>query len=525
VRAEIEARYWDLHNRAAAIGVDTSDVDTNRTNWLALIAAYSPGIDDYTADTRINFNVYSDESWTHWGTATGATIATSATDTILSDTGASLGEVTRGSADFGGPAYVPGEYSALLVFKKDAVTARRPCFRLVFEGSPTVGAKYGGMIINTTNGQYIADPYGNLGLDGMIVYDLGDGYYAAVVIATGPADATSVRIQILPAFANSSNVADGALTGSITVRTTPILARGWEQNLGRGPLNGKLYTYSYALTSLAKAISERDGITSVVMNPIPDVVIRADSNGVIKAGQLPRDIALKASAGTADVTALCAWSKTDPSGVTSSMGASTGILTLSAFSVNEAFEDVQFTYAGVVTRAAKVHIIKVNDPPPTTGGTGGGGGGTGGSSGSTSTLGDTTGTGYDFSNAISNEIPFNTGSLGKVDLSADISFERTSASNGQTSATGKWQIKPPGGSYADVAGSEASSLANARTTNPTGDPTNQEQGSLHVQPATVTGLTANTSGYKARFCWHDNAVSGVASRLTGVFNSMSAAGS
>jgi hypothetical protein len=289
-----------------------------------------------------------------------------------------------------------------------------------------------------------------------------------------------------------------------------------------GPLQTAAPNYTQGPNNL-----QLDALTSVVLDPIPDVVIRADSSGAIKSGQLPLSIGLKASAGSADYTSLVAWSRTDPSGVTSSIGASTGIETITAFSVAEAYIPVQFTYgsgASMITRTGKIHVIRKDDLPSTTGGTGGGGGGTGGSSGSTAVLGDTTGTGYDFAAAISNEILFNTGSLGKVDLAANVPFERTAVTNGQTSATGKWQIKPPGGSYADVAGSETNSIASARTTNPAGDPTNQEQGSL-VASISGVSLTANTTGYKARFCWHDNAVSGTASRVTGVGCTMTATGS
>jgi hypothetical protein len=527
LRIDLEARFWELHNRAIALGASTTALDAARNQWLNLITSYVPLITDLSQDTNIfTHNAYADELFpTNWIVQLGASVGLSGSGPYwqCSDgDAANYGEITR----FAAAAPVIGqEYAIGIVVKKDSDTSRRPVFRIVFEG-PSSFSVIIGLILNTADGTWLSNDTGSYTPLVRNVYNLDDSHWFVVLSANAPSGSTTVRLQFLPAGVNSSGAFSATTTGSVYILGAPMLVYpGGTFSLGRQFLNATLSNYSHEMTSLAKAISQTDGITSVVMNPISDVVIRADSTGVIKSGQLPRDVALKASAGLADVTSLCSWSKTDPSGITSSMGPSTGILHITAFSVTEAFVDVQFTYQNVL-RTAKVHVIKQNDPPSTSGGSGGGGGGTGGSSGSTAILGDTTSTAYDFSNAVSNEITFNTGSLGKVDLTASIPFERTAVTNGQTSATGKWQIKPFGASsYTDVTGSETNSTANAKTTNPSGDPTNQEQGSLlAVVTGYGTGLSANTTGNKARFVWHDNVVSGTTSRITS-FGNMTAAGS
>jgi hypothetical protein len=61
---------------------------------------------------------------------------------------------------------------------------------------------------------------------------------------------------------------------------------------------------------------------------------------------------------------------------------------------------------------------------------GSGGGGGGGSSGSTTTLGDTTGTSYDLTNAISTEIFVAAGAGGNINCAAPLSFKRTGVTLG-----------------------------------------------------------------------------------------------
>jgi hypothetical protein len=110
--------------------------------------------------------------------------------------------------------------------------------------------------------------------------------------------------------------------------------------------------------------------TSVVINPLNDVVIHADSTGTVKSGELPRDVGLTASIGTGNVTTLGTWAMTTTSGVTCTMGASTGVLNITALSATEVYVPVSFTYAGI-TRNATVHIVRQDDQSVSSGGASG----------------------------------------------------------------------------------------------------------------------------------------------------------
>lgn len=243
--------------------------------------------------------------------------------------------------------------------------------------------------------------------------------------------------------------------------------------------------------------------TSVVIDPVNDVIIRADSTGTIKSGELPRQIALTASIGTADVTALGVWSRTVTSGITCTIGAATGVLNITALSSAEVEVPVTFAYNGI-TRHARVHIVRQDDPPTNSNS---GGGGTSGTSASTTTLGATVGTSYDTVNSVSATLTVTAGSAGKVQCSAPISFKRTPGTvEGNTGALGKWQWRVPGGTWADIA-TEVADSVDARTTyDAEFDTYKNWSGSLSVTQ-TKTGLTSGTD-YEFRFLWRRVDVSG-----------------
>jgi hypothetical protein len=157
-------------------------------------------------------------------------------------------------------------------------------------------------------------------------------------------------------------------------------------------------------------------------------------------------------------------------------------------------------------------VLRADDPPTNEGGGGGGGSGT---VATTTTLGNTFGTSYDLTNAISAVLSVKAGAAGKVTCSAPISFKRRSTSvAGTTSAAGKWQWRVPAGSWADIAAevgggnSQTQDLSGGEGGSPIW---NTSTGSLSCTQ-TKTGLTPNAD-YEFRFVWRDVAVAGTASRV------------
>lgn len=235
------------------------------------------------------------------------------------------------------------------------------------------------------------------------------------------------------------------------------------------------------------------GNTSIVINELPLITVHADSSGNIKSGELPTYVTATASNGITNVTTSGTWSVTATTGVTCSIGASTGILTISAMTVSETYIPIQFTYSGI-TRATNVHVLVVSDPPTSSGSSSGTS-----SSGSTATLGNTTGSSYDTTNAVSSVIYCAAGSGGNVALAAPINYKSTDGTSTVT-ATGKWQYNNAG-TWTDV-GTEVTGTSNAYVSlSDGGAPYKEAPGQVSVS-VTKTGLTSGTT-YGFRFIWHD----------------------
>lgn len=239
---------------------------------------------------------------------------------------------------------------------------------------------------------------------------------------------------------------------------------------------------------------------SVVMDPISDVIIYADSAGVVKTGELPREVGVTASNGLTNLTSSVTWARTATTGVTCTIGASTGILSITDLSVAEVNIPVSFTY-GTITREGKVHVVRQDDPPTVASGGSGGGAGT---KATTTTLANATATTY--GTAESATLTVEAGAAGKVTCTAPIGFKRTpGTAAGVTGAYGKWQWRALAGSWADIA-TEVADTADAETIVNSGDPTQNTIGSISVTH-TKTGLTAGTQ-YEFKFLWRKVDVSG-----------------
>jgi hypothetical protein len=286
-------------------------------------------------------------------------------------------------------------------------------------------------------------------------------------------------------------------------------------------MNGFLSELSRQMQKVAKAISEKDGTTGLVINPPAAQTIPATSAGV------PKDLAgfslaLSASVGTATVTTLGSWTIIGgwPTGVSGGLPSNTGVLTLSQFDVESVELNIQFVYLSV-TRTAKVLITRVDDPPSTGGGSGGGAAGT---TASTTTVADTVANLSYATPTGSATLQVTVDSTPSVALTTgNMSYKRKTpgSSDGTTRARGKWQWRVVGGSFADLTG-VSETIGSVSTSEVTGggggEPsyTITTAGSINcTQTANTTTCPGMNNGtYEFRFIWCDDNTSGTAKRLT-----------
>lgn len=521
LNTELEARYTQIRARAVELGLSTATLDSQRNNWLTLLNFYSPAWNDTSVDTSIFVNAMPGASRafpTGWGMTSVSAVAAGVYTTL---TDADAGVFSNAALSNRFPFTAGQNASVGIVMQKSVThTLNWAMFRLYsYTGSGAL-LGYIDLAVNPYNGSSTTSVSGipaGSGF-GMEVYDLGTEWLVRVTMNNAPATSAVGSLEIYPAISAQGDAwvtgYDPAATGSINIRA-PIAAvgaggAGDYRGLGRYGLMGRLSKYTSELEALAKAISVRDGSTSVVIDPFPDVVIYADSTGAVKTSLLPKDVGITASIGTSNVSTLGAWSRTAVNGVTCTIGANTGILNITGFSGAEVFVPISFTYAGV-TRTGKVRIFRQDDPQTNTTGGAGGGSSTGGTTASTTTLGATTGTTYS-ATALSPVLQAKAGSNGKVDLSAIVDFRRTSTGSGTTTVAGKWQWRVVGGTFADVTAEVANEYgATTSGGGVSGEPLTQDPGRLNV-PTSKTGLTNGTT-YEFQFSW----------RRTGGINSEAAA--
>jgi hypothetical protein len=264
-------------------------------------------------------------------------------------------------------------------------------------------------------------------------------------------------------------------------------------------------------------------VTALIDLPA-SVTIYADSSGTPKSGELPKPVVGRyLRAGTALSSGLT-WSATTTEGNVTFTISGSGAADLEITGPNnstlalESKIELTGTYQGTI-RKASITVLRSDDPPTSSGGSGGGGGS--GSSGSTTTLGDTTGTSYDLTNAISSpEMFVAAGAGGNLVCAAPLNFKRTGVTlgagpDGATGAAGKWQYRTVGGTWTDVTGGEAASSQDSVTdVDPDTGKHRTSGGTLSV-PRTQAGLTPGTT-YGVRFAWRRLDVSGTAKNVTAV---------
>lgn len=258
----------------------------------------------------------------------------------------------------------------------------------------------------------------------------------------------------------------------------------------------------------------------IVENP---VVIQANETGAPKSGELNRVLAVKLRRNGTDLTSGVTWAATLMSGNVTFTTSGTGTLTLTLTGPNSASLALESTIRitatyGSIQRALLLKVQRQDDPPTNAGGAGG----NPGTTATTTTLGNTNGTTYG-AGAESAVIRCKAGTAGQVACTAPVTYKRTpGTADGTNAATGKWQWRVVGGSFADIT-TEIGPGSSAQTITNSGDPTINLSGSMSVN-MTKTGLTSGTD-YEFKFLWRRDTGTGTANEVYRTAGTLQAAGS
>lgn len=326
---------------------------------------------------------------------------------------------------------------------------------------------------------------------------------------TVPAGATKARVGFAATPAASPMQHDFWLS-SIRLGKTQLLATAgatWGQNISDP--NG--------------LIPENQATVDATLNVVNPTIMYADSAGVLKAGEIDKEIQISLVRLGNVVTTGAAWIISLISGnVTFTANTAAGYLVLKitgptgADLALESIVRVKSVYNNI-TRVVDVIIRKQNDPPTNSGSTGGSG-----SQSSTTTLGATTGTAYDLTNAISQALTAQAGPNGEVVCTAPISFNRQlPKSLGDTGARGKWQWRVPAGAWADIF-TEGASTLDASTDETAEGFVFNTSGNISVTQI-KNGLTPGST-YEFRFVWRRIDTNGALRNIIHVNGTMMARG-
>ncbi|HEV7658841.1 MAG TPA: hypothetical protein VGO55_03245 [Allosphingosinicella sp.] len=357
--AELGARYAYLVARATALGLSTTAVATSQTNFLSYLAALSPSYDDVNQNTTLSTNLITGVFPAGWATNNGL-FSTSGIYQLVTDANAGA---------FAKPGFTiavnaTGTVTFAVVVKKDAIPKTTRSILIGFENTAGTIA-YARIVIATDTGTVIftdssPSAYG--------CYALSETEW--LIWTTAPSAAyTSLVVNIYP-----SPGADIAATGyqasqmgSVYVRD-PVAVLGPLDKAGRDVFKYRFRDLQAELDALAKAVSEKDGATSLQIDGKSTINVPATYLGDASAS-LPISTTYTAKIGTGAVTG--AWTRTVISGtITCTVGAATGVLDITAMGSASAIVRLDCTYNGVL-QSKTVQIPRVDADAPSGGGGGG----------------------------------------------------------------------------------------------------------------------------------------------------------
>jgi hypothetical protein len=430
--AELDARYTQVRARAVALGISVTSLDANRTALLDYLGSLTPPYRDNTQPTTLSVPLFDDYPTSF--TASDAVRGTDAAYFTSNDNTANFGNEQRVFTCTSSASYI-----AAMRVKKDAVAAstRAVMVRIVNANGT---ARLAEVKIETSTGSSNLNGTVGGGHQGS-VYVLNDLEFLLWVLWVAPSDCTQGAIQIFPAIGTNLVAGDynAATQGQVSFKDLCVVQTGNFSSIGRLAFEFFLRTYAATIDAVAKSISETDGTTGLeIVGPLR-VDIAGNSDGTVKSGQLTKTVNFAAKVGIGTVAAT--FTRTVLSGsITCTIGSSTGVLSITAFSGTLAKVQIDATYNGV-TKTIIVEIVLVPDAPPVTGSGGG-------SSASQSVSGSISSNSY---STVYAEFIVTAGSNGQVALSAPLTYYNHGGTVPYSErAKGKWQWRVIAGSYADV---------------------------------------------------------------------------
>lgn len=209
--------------------------------------------------------------------------------------------------------------------------------------------------------------------------------------------------------------------------------------------DGEFFDPNAAVWSAITGAGKPEDNADVTANAVPTLsvaaatTINADFAGAVLSGQLPRAIQATRKRGDADVSASTSWSLA-AQGCTATIG-SAGLVEITACSASGWIDVVSLRDS--VTLSARITVNRVLGTPPS-------GGGSGAATASDSTIANVTSASY--GTVHGGPLVVRAGAAGQVALTAPLSFSTATAGGAGTfGLRGKWQWRPVGGTWADVA--------------------------------------------------------------------------
>jgi hypothetical protein len=491
--ADLEARYQDLLNRAATLGVSTTALTAARTNWLLLLNSYSPAWNDTKRDTVILQSALTSAQRDFpngWQAFNGGVLSYSATIpyVTLTDSDTSQHGGARPDSYY---AISPGQTlsGGVVVRKSPTHTTNWMVFNVRAANSSLTTVQYVSLAFNPYNGLATVPDLGGSPTYTTEVLDLGSDWYIRITMGGVPAGSAWGIVEVYPAVASGDAWPGGynvATTGSVDINDCPDAVVGDSSKLGHHMLTGRLNAYVAQLTAVAKAVSSTDA--TLANFPDGPKTITADYNSSTGSPiSLPKNYTyyLKNSGGILTSGSI-AWKYVVLAGTVNGHAAGTteytdyitndtgsGIFALQSLGSGSAKIEMR-AYIGALMWPYQVDLIK-NLTTATGGGGGGGGGGT---------LPVSIGATYGLSGSTFVKIAQSTGTTGASQTSASLSasFTLSDASGAKSDTCGvelKWMRS---GSQKGSTGSGSCSIVNW-----------EPNDGVISASATDTGLTASTS--------------------------------
>ncbi len=207
--------------------------------------------------------------------------------------------------------------------------------------------------------------------------------------------------------------------------------------------------------------------------------VNADFAGTVLAGQLPRSLQATRKRGDTDVSATTSWSIATQ-GCTATIS-SAGLVQITACA-NTGWIDVTSDRDGV-TLSQRITVTKQLGSPPSAGG----GGATTASDSSFALIDSAS-----YGTVHGGPMTVRAGSAGQVALTAPLGFAADPDAVGSYGLRGKWQWRPVGGTWADVASEISELLADVVFDPENGDPIYSLNSGYIEVTQTKTGLTNGT---------------------------------